>query len=143
VGREGQQDYINAVIRVQTSLSARNLLKKLKQIEKAAGRNLVPMRIEGQWGPRPLDLDLVDYKGIVSKDFAACSREMISVKNRNAMRRGPLVLPHPHAHLRPFVIRPLMDIEPLWHHPVSGRSIRSLWALLRNSSDGQILHRLD
>ncbi len=141
--RNGQQDYINAVIRVQTPLSAGNLLKRLKQIEKAAGRNIAQLRTQGHWGSRPLDLDIVDYKGIVSKSFTACSREMTRVPSAKEMRLCHLVLPHPRAHLRPFVMRPLMDIEPLWHHPVSGRSARSLWALLRNSAGGQILHRLD
>ena len=140
VGCEGQLNYINAIIRVQTSMSAANLLKNLKQIEETAGRNIRKMQINGPWGPRPLDLDIVDYKGLVSHKQPACQSDL-PVRTVKKMRQCSLVLPHPRAHLRPFVIRPLMDIDPFWHHPVSGLSARSLWTLLRARPEGRILHR--
>ncbi len=142
VGHDGQHDYINAAIRVQTSLSAVNLLKILKQIERAAGRDITPLRTKGRWGSRPLDLDLIDYKGIVSSNYSVCSCTSFLAINVGEIRQCNLVLPHPRAHLRPFVVRPIMDIEPLWHHPISGFSALSLWARLRSASDGQILNQL-
>ncbi len=142
IGRDGQNDYINAVICVQTPLSAVNLLKSLKQVEKAAGRDITPLRTKGRWGSRPLDLDIIDYKGMVSPNFSICSCTSFIVTNVEEIRQCKLVLPHPRAHLRPFVMRPLKDIAPLWHHPVSGLSARSLWVSLRSSPEGQILNQL-
>jgi 2-amino-4-hydroxy-6-hydroxymethyldihydropteridine diphosphokinase len=42
-------------------------------------------------------------------------------------RVRPLVLPHPQLELRPFVLRPLLDIAPNWRHPVLKLSARELW----------------
>ena len=36
------------------------------------------------------------------------------------------VLPHPRAHLRAFVLVPLLDVAPEWVHPVLGRSAKNL-----------------
>ena len=60
---------------------------------------------------RTLDLDLIDLDGAVT--------------------RGPgLVLPHPRAHLRGFVLYPLRDVAPHWCHPVSGAGVGALIAAL-------------
>ncbi len=145
VGQPGQADYVNGAILVQTALSAPSLLKNLQRIEKKAGRYRDKMRLKEQWGPRPLDLDIIDYKGLVTASYRKCSCE--GKKNdgggvdRN--RKCHLVLPHPCAHLRPFVIGPILDILPFWHHPVSGRSANAIWAGLRSGSDGQILRRVE
>ena len=140
VGRDGQQDYINAVVRVQTSLSAASIFLKISNRSKKQRDEYQPKCEFAAIGDLVrLDLDLVDYKGLVSTNLPVCNGELTLVKSVGKMRQCRLVLPHPQAHLRPFVIRPLLDIEPLWHHPVSGLSASSLWALLRFSPDGQIL----
>jgi len=141
LGQAGQPDYINGVVRARTSLSAANVLKNLKRIEKAAGRNIQMTRTSGRWASRPLDLDLVDYKSIVSANFHVCS-SYIDVTCRDKSRRCDLVLPHPGAHLRPFVVRPILDINPFWHHPVNGLSARSLWNKMRFSPEGSVLYKL-
>ena len=83
-------DYLNAVARVQTSLSARELLHALQAIENRLGR-VRPAGVVN--APRTMDLDLLLYDDLV------CSDE-------------ELVVPHPRMHLRAFVLVPLLQIAP-------------------------------
>nr|MEA2797514.1 2-amino-4-hydroxy-6-hydroxymethyldihydropteridine diphosphokinase [Phenylobacterium sp.] len=57
--------------------------------------------------PRTLDLDLIAH-----------GREVID--------RPGLILPHPRAHERLFVMGPLAEIAPAWRHPVSGKTAAEL-----------------
>ena len=83
-----QPDYLNAVCIVESELPAIQLLQVLNGIEKTLGRE----RSE-RWGPRTLDLDLIQYGDLMS---AAVE----------------LQLPHPRAHERRFVLEPWLSIEP-------------------------------
>ena len=102
VGPIEQGAFLNAVLRLETPLEPELLLKVLHTIEDNAGRQ----RSE-KWGPRTLDLDLVAFEDRV-----------IDVEG--------LTLPHPRMAERRFVLQPLCDIDPVWRHPVSNRSIREL-----------------
>lgn len=97
-----QPEFVNAVAEVTTKLGPADLLRELLAIEKSFGR----VR-KTKWEPRSLDLDLIDYGGLVS-DAAHLS------------------LPHPMLHERAFVLRPLADIAPAWRHPDTGQSVSSL-----------------
>jgi 2-amino-4-hydroxy-6-hydroxymethyldihydropteridine diphosphokinase len=88
VGGPEQPDYLNAVCIAESELPAAELLALLHGIEKALGRE----RIE-HWGPRTIDLDLIQYGSILS--YAE-----------------ELTLPHPRAHERRFVLEPWSEIEP-------------------------------
>ena len=88
VGGPEQPDYLNAVCIIESELPAMDLLSLLHGIEKSLGRE----RVE-HWGPRTIDLDLIQYGGLLS----------------NALE---LQLPHPRAHLRRFVLQPWFEIEP-------------------------------
>jgi len=88
VGGPEQPDYINAVCIIDSELPAMDLLSLLHGIEKSLGRE----RIE-HWGPRTIDLDLIQYGGLLSKAHE-------------------LQLPHPRAHERRFVLQPWFEIEP-------------------------------
>jgi 2-amino-4-hydroxy-6-hydroxymethyldihydropteridine diphosphokinase len=100
----------------------------LKQIERRAGR-----RGGRPWGPRTLDIDIVDYAGLVTHWR----------KGRGAFGRPrPLVLPHPLAHERPFVLKPLLDIAPDWRHPALKRSARELWRAAARGREGRVIKRL-
>ena len=95
--------YLNAVIEVTTDLAAPETLALLHSVENAFGRVRV-LRNEA----RVLDLDLLDHRGQV--------------------REGPdsPLLPHPRLVDRAFVLLPLRDIAPDWHHPVSGLTVAEL-----------------
>ena len=88
VGGPDQPDYLNAVCILDSDLPALDLLALLHGIEKSLGRE----RIE-KWGPRTIDLDLIQYGGLLSK-------------------ASELELPHPRAHERRFVLEPWHEIEP-------------------------------
>jgi 2-amino-4-hydroxy-6-hydroxymethyldihydropteridine diphosphokinase len=88
VGGPEQPDYINAVCTLESELPALNLLSLLHGIEKSLGRE----RIE-RWGPRTIDLDLIQYGALLSK-------------------AEELELPHPRAFERRFVLEPWLEIEP-------------------------------
>jgi len=88
MGPPGQPDYLNAVVALQTRLSAPVLLTALQRIESAQGR----VRKQ-HWGPRTLDLDLLLYADQVSAQPA-------------------LTLPHPGIATRAFVLYPLAEIAP-------------------------------
>jgi 2-amino-4-hydroxy-6-hydroxymethyldihydropteridine diphosphokinase len=91
VGGPEQDPYLNAVALIETTLSARDLLSHLHEIEAQAGR----IRQE-RWGPRTLDLDLVVYDELTVDD-------------------SDLELPHPRAHERRFVLAPLVEVWPDAH----------------------------
>jgi 2-amino-4-hydroxy-6-hydroxymethyldihydropteridine diphosphokinase len=115
---------------VDTNLSALALLRLLKQIEAAAGR-----RGGKPWGPRTLDLDLLDYKGLV----------LNWARIRPAQPRPgarPLSLPHPQLESRAFVLKPLLDVAPDWRHPVTKESIAELWHGVSKRGQGRVLKRI-
>lgn len=86
--------YRNAVLRARSSLSAPAILHILHDIEYAAGR-----RRDGVANaPRTLDLDLIAY-------------------GDDLINEGGLIIPHPRAHDRAFVMGPLAEIDPDWTHP--------------------------
>ena len=63
--RYPQPDFLNAIATAHTPLPAHTLLEILKRIEAQAGRR--ELKEAHQWIPRPLDLDIVSYKGVVYK----------------------------------------------------------------------------
>ena len=130
VGRAGQPSYVNAVAAIDTAAPPEALLRRLKAIERASGR-----RGGSPWGPRTLDVDILDYKGLV--------RHWRGKQPRFA-RAGarPLVLPHPWIEKRPFVLRPLLDVAPGWRHPVTHRSAQEVWRSVARSRGGQVIRRL-
>jgi 2-amino-4-hydroxy-6-hydroxymethyldihydropteridine diphosphokinase len=102
MGPQNQPDYVNAAAQIETHLSPSALLQKLHAIERDAGRT---RRIK--WGPRTLDLDIIDYH---------------SLRMREGRGMQNLVLPHPGIAERSFVLEPLMEIAPRWRHPVTHQS---------------------
>ncbi len=133
--------YLNAVIVVQSNLPPTRLLRFLKVLEREAGR-----RRGGAFGPRPLDLDIIDL-GSRCIGWPTKPRDRSWSNARSAMlarrkRRGWLMLPHPEMHLRRFVLEPLAEVAPHWHHPVLGVSVRRLLARLPRHP-GQIRRVLD
>ncbi len=127
--------YANAVIAIASHRPPAALLRLLKQIERRAGR-----RSAMPWGPRPLDLDIIDYKGLVRHWRRAVPKGRIRGGSAAGRR---LVLPHPAAHERPFVMTPLAEAFPGWRHPATGRSAGALARASRRLRGGRILGRLE
>ena len=125
-GVTDQPDFVNAAVVAYAAMSPDTLLSVLKKIEAKAGRK--PTR---RWGPRALDLDIIDYKGRIIK---WSKHESFSLKNKSV-----LVLPHPLAHRRAFVLRPLGEIAPRWHHPVCGQTTSHFLTRLRHAKEGRVL----
>ena len=87
-GDERQDDFINAVVQVETDLEPMPLLRTLQSIENEMGRR----RSGNRWGPRLIDIDLLLY----------ADRQIQSEE---------LELPHPRIHQRAFVLVPLCELD--------------------------------
>jgi 2-amino-4-hydroxy-6-hydroxymethyldihydropteridine diphosphokinase len=101
-----QPNYVNGVALLTSqrvpSMAPDRLLEALQAIETRFGR-----RRSNANAARTLDLDLIDMDGMT--------------------RDNPdPILPHPRAHLRAFVLLPLLDVAPDWIDPRSGMSARTL-----------------
>lgn len=107
MGTRRQPGYVNAVIAGHAPWPPGRLLRIIKRLERAAGR-----RPSARWSARPLDIDILDYRGWRLGD-------------RSGAARGRLVLPHPGLDGRDFVIVPLTDVEPLRVQATTGRTLLS------------------
>ena len=103
-GYEDQPRFLNQVVQAKTYLDPEPLLKHLKRLEVALGR-----QESFRNGPRLIDIDILFYDDLI-------------------VDRPSLVIPHPRLHERSFVLLPLMDIAPDLVHPVSQKSVRELAA---------------
>lgn len=120
MGLPDQPPFVNAVARIETTLSADDLLDLLHGLEDEAERRRLV-----RWGPRTLDLDLLDYNGYV--------------RNGDPEGHGhdyPLILPHPGIQDRPFVLTPIAEIAPQWRHPVLDQTAAQLMARLAPDAQG-------
>jgi 2-amino-4-hydroxy-6-hydroxymethyldihydropteridine diphosphokinase len=100
-GPVAQPDFINLCALAETAIPPGALLALTQALEREFGREPGP-----RWGPRPLDIDILDYDGLVIK-------------------QADLVLPHPRMCERAFVLVPLAEIVP--ERMVAGRKLRE-WA---------------
>ena len=105
-GPDGQAPFLNAALRATTTLAAPELLAALHTIEAAHDRERVV-----HWGPRTLDLDLLEYGNSLNDDPA-------------------LLLPHPRLHERRFVLVPVCDVAPNRRHSRLGATMEELLAAL-------------
>jgi 2-amino-4-hydroxy-6-hydroxymethyldihydropteridine diphosphokinase len=85
-----QPPFINCAIVVETTLPPPALLIRAQAVERQFGRDRARER---RWGPRPLDIDLIDY-------------------DNATLNTDTLTLPHPRALERAFVLVPLAEIAP-------------------------------
>jgi 2-amino-4-hydroxy-6-hydroxymethyldihydropteridine diphosphokinase len=103
-GDDDQPAYLNATLLVTDgSASAADWLSRARVLEEAAGRIRDPARPNG---PRTLDIDVITVTSMVGGPVISADPD--------------LTLPHPRAHLRAFVLRPWLDIEPYAQLPGHG-----------------------
>lgn len=102
VGNIEQDDFLNGCMEIETLLSPHELLDFLHEIEKNHHRERTI-----HWGPRTLDLDIILYDDIVMND-------------------ADLIIPHPEAANREFVLEPLCQIAPYAYHPIKKAAISEL-----------------
>jgi 2-amino-4-hydroxy-6-hydroxymethyldihydropteridine diphosphokinase len=93
VGFTEQDQFLNLVVEINTSLSAETLLRQCLQVEKDMGRER-----EFRWGPRIIDLDILLY-------------------NQENIETEELIVPHPRMHERAFVLVPLVELSQTIKHP--------------------------
>jgi 2-amino-4-hydroxy-6-hydroxymethyldihydropteridine diphosphokinase len=102
IPRSTQPDFCNGVVRLEGEIGPAELLTALHAIEDDLGRTRsVPN------AARVIDLDIIDLNGTIRAI-------------------PPVILPHPRAHLRAFVLRPILDVAPGWRHPTLRRGVASM-----------------
>lgn len=104
---EDQDTFLNTVLKGETHLSPQELLTAIKQIEQQLGRK---KRFRN--GPREIDIDILFYDDTI-------------------MQSEHLIIPHPAIQERDFVLKPFMDIDPDFVHPVLKSTIKNLFNNLR------------
>jgi 2-amino-4-hydroxy-6-hydroxymethyldihydropteridine diphosphokinase len=136
-GLTNQPDFTNAVAVIHTSLAPHTLLAMLKSVEARAGRR---SSSSVRWGPRALDLDIVDYNHRILNG-SKCNMQVFNCSRYCTRRvpKGSLILPHPGMAFRPFVLQPLHEVAPHWHHPVTGLTAMEMLKKLRFAPGGGVL----
>ena len=94
--------FLNVGILAKFNYDFLELLKRIKLVEKKLGR----IRKKKN-DPRVIDIDIIDFSGIIRKNTG-------------------LTLPHPKAHLRNFVLYPILEIDPKWSHPIFKKNVQLL-----------------
>jgi 2-amino-4-hydroxy-6-hydroxymethyldihydropteridine diphosphokinase len=102
-GNTAQDNFINQVLMINTTLDPRDLLMELTKIERALGREK-----KEKWGPRTIDVDILFY-------------------GKRVVRDKGLEIPHPELHKRAFVLAPMMEIAAEWEHPLLKKTIDVLY----------------
>ena len=112
-GYRDQDDFINLVIKIQTSFSPLDLLLFLQGVERKLKK-----KKNGKWGPRTIDLDILLY-------------------NNQTLETTQLTIPHALLHRRGFVLHPLNEIAPHLLHPVFNQTVSQI--LDRLSDDKRVI----
>ncbi|MDE6748318.1 MAG: 2-amino-4-hydroxy-6-hydroxymethyldihydropteridine diphosphokinase [Lachnospiraceae bacterium] len=110
-----QEEFLNGAVMVKTLYTPEELLKKLHEIEQAAGR-----KRDIHWGPRTLDLDIIFYDDLI-------------------MHTDDLMIPHVDMQNRDFVLKPLSQLVPYVVHPLLGKTVQQLYEELQISGEKHII----
>jgi len=114
LGNENQDNYLNAVVRIQTTITAEQLYEQMVLIENSLGRTR-----SRKWAPRTIDLDLLLYGDEV-------------------IQTVQLTVPHSEMHLRTFVLKGMCELDGDLQHPVLKRSMRQLAERLNGADFARI-----
>ena len=111
-GERRVENFLNQAVLVETSLTAREVLREALAIEKDLGRQRPLPTIHyplptKRYHSRPMDIDII-------------------FNNDEVIETEDLTVPHPRMHLRRFVLEPLSEIMPDYRHPLLGKTVREL-----------------
>lgn len=110
VGFLEQDKFLNGVARAYTNMLPREVLNLCQDIERQMRREK-----KVRFGPRNIDVDLLFYDSrIINED--------------------DFIVPHPRAHIRLFVLKPMCDLDPGFIHPVLQKSMRQLLAEFKDDT---------
>lgn len=97
-----QDNFLNGVCALETLYMPEELLDELHRIEALSNRERTL-----RWGPRTLDLDIIFYDDLIYHSETLC-------------------IPHQDMENRDFVLVPIVEIAPYFHHPVSGKTMEQM-----------------
>lgn len=112
VGVTNQDWFYNAVIELRTDLDPYDVLEFTQTIERKLKKD-----IKYRWGPRRIDIDLLDYDGMI-------------------IQSERLILPHPRMNLRKFVLVPLSEVAPCFVHPILSTTV---WTMRTNCPESSVI----
>ncbi len=112
IPKSDQPNYFNCVVFAKTTLNELNVLNSLHDIENIFGRRRLTVNED-----RVIDLDLIDYSNKI-------------LENKD------IIIPHPRAHKRRFVMEPLAELDKNWVHPILNKNVSEILKKLNN----QIVH---
>jgi 2-amino-4-hydroxy-6-hydroxymethyldihydropteridine diphosphokinase len=104
VGFEGD-DFVNLVVRFQTSLTPAQVREQLQRVEAICGR----APDAPKWAPRTMDLDVLLFGDLVSDTPG-------------------MIVPRPDLLKRPYMLKPMADIAPDVMHPIAKQTMHELWS---------------
>jgi len=110
-GLTQQRDFVNCSLKLDTTISARELLNRIQDIERKLGRERLV-----KWGERTIDIDILFFGDKI-------------------IQEPDLIIPHPEIQKRSFVLKPLSELCPDFVHPLLGKTIRKLWESIADESD--------
>ena len=102
IPKSDQPNFFNCVVFAKTVLNELDVLKSLHEIEYRLGRRRMSVN-----EARSIDLDLIDYANKI-------------------LRNKEIVIPHPRAHKRRFVMEPLAELDKNWFHPILKINIKTI-----------------
>lgn len=114
-GEVEQDDFLNGALMMKTLYTPEELLKKIHELEHAAGRER-----KLHWGPRTLDLDIIFYDNLI-------------------MYTDALQIPHIDMQNRDFVLEPLSQVAPYMMHPVLGKTVLQLYDEVQKTGEKHVV----
>ena len=108
IPKSDQPNFFNCIVFAKTILNELDVLNSLHEIEHRLGRRRTLVN-----EARAIDLDLIDYSNKI-------------------LRNKEIIIPHPRAHKRRFVMEPLAELDKNWVHPILKINIKKILAGLNN-----------